>query len=394
MTTLYEMKDKLATVGAQLQAIENQIIDKASNPSVPMSEVSELKNQKSDLQERFNLLKEQHDRMEQEQRASIQKQNPTAGAGNDAEKLVAAKAAYYRAVINGQPVDAKSLEILNSGPTPLVAIPTGGATSGEKFLPSTLLNQLVHEPFVKNPLRPHIGMSAIKGLELPKIAFSLDNEGFINDSTAAREIQLTGDKVTFGRFKFKVKARISDTVVHGSDLDLVNWVENALQSGLAAKEKKVSFADAQIVAAEKHMSLYEKDAQSAYLIKEVEGADLFEAITGAIADLDEDFRENAKVCMRRTDYVTMLKTLSNNSVALYGKQPEEIIGAPVVFSDAAAVPIIGDFKYMHLNYDPEMTFDVDKDVNTGDYVWVLTAWIDQRFLLRSAFRLAKVVDEQ
>ena len=67
---------------------------------------------------------------------------------------------------------------------------------------------------------------------------------------------------------------------------------------------------------------------------------------------------------------------------------EEIIGAPVFFCDAAAidddggktgVPIIGDFRYFHINYDPDTIYDSDKNVDTGDYIWVLTAWFDAKF---------------
>ena len=123
-------------------------------------------------------------------------------------------------------------------------------------------------------------------------------------------------------------------------------------------------------------------------------------------------RSKAKLCSRLSptpspicysDYVTMLKELSNSSVSLYGKQPEEIIGKPVFFSDAAAIydtdgiygrPIVGDFNYMHLNYDPSVVYDSDKDVDKGEYIWVLTAWIDQRKKLASAFRIAKVVNAE
>jgi len=52
---------------------------------------------------------------------------------------------------------------------------------------------------------------------------------------------------------------------------------------------------------------------------------------------------------------------------------------------------VGDFNYVHLNYDGELVYDTDKDVNTGDYLFVITAWIDQHILLKSAFRRAKVV---
>lgn len=386
--TLFSLKEKLTTIGAELQKVNTDLVEKAANAAIPIDEVTALEERQTNLQKRFNLIKTQYDKMEAEQKASLQKSGIT-NARTDEARLIAAKAEYIRAKAEKREISAEAKEILNTV-TPLQALPTTGNT-GQNFLPTTQGKELIHEPFVKNPLRGKIGMTAIAGLELPKIAFTLDNDAFISDGAAAKEIQLTGDTVTFGKNKFKVKVRIADTVLHGSDIDLVSYVENALRSGLAAKEKKVSFASgSDIGTGEGHMSFYEVDAQSASVIKEVKGADLYEAITNAIADLHEDFRENAQVCMKYSDYVTMLKTLANSSTDLFGKKPEEVLGKPVFFSDSATTPIVGDFSYMHLNYDPNTVYDTDKDVDKGEYIWVLTAWFDQQKKLTSAFRLAKV----
>ena len=407
MPNLFKLKENLATVGAELQAVSAELMEKAANPAIPIEDVTALETKQANLQKRFDLIKTEHDKMEAAQRARLQ-QNKINSAPTDEVRMIAAKAEFIRAKVLGRDVSPEAKEVLATlAEPPLRAIPgSGNTTTGQNLLPTSMSNQVIVEPFVKNPLRGKIGMTAIKGLELPKIAFTLDDDAFITDEGTAKEIATTGDKIAFSKFKFKVKVRIADTVLHGSDIDLVSYVENALQSGLAAKEKKVSFAHGAagsprpVVAAEKHMSLYEVDDTSASIITEVEGADTFEAITNAIADLHEDFRENAQVCMRYSDYVTMLKALSNNAVSLYGKQPEEVIGKPVFFSDAAAIlvdtaivgrPIVGDFNYLHLNYDPETVYDSDKDVDKGEYIWVLTAWIDQRKKLSSAFRIAKVV---
>ena len=95
--------------------------------------------------------------------------------------------------------------------------------------------------------------------------------------------------------------------------------------------------------------------------------------------------------MRYADYISMIKDLSNGSTDLFGKKPEEVLGIKAFFSDSATVPIVGDFSYLHLNYDPNTVYDTDKDVDKGEYIWVLTAWFDQKKKLTSAFRLAKVV---
>lgn len=406
MSTLFALKEKLANVGEELAKVSAELVDKAANPAIPIEEVKELQGKKDSLQTRFDLIKEQHDKLEAEQKAKLRKDKITA-APTDEARLIAAKAEFIRAKVEGREMSPEAKEILATA-TPLRALPASDPNTGQYLLPTTQDKEVVHEPFVKNPLRGRIGMTAIKGLELPKIDFELDDDSFVTDADTAKEIEATGDKVSFGKFKFKVKVRISDTVLHGSDVELVKYVESALQSGLAAKEKKVTFAHGAtpnsprpVVAAEKHMSLYELDEGGASVIKEVEGTDLFEAITNAIADLHEDFRENATVVMRYADYVSMLKTLAGDG-SLYGKPPEEIIGKPVIFTDAAAIydsenasivgrPVVGDLRYLHLNYDPETIFDSDKDVDKGEYIWVLTAWFDQRKKLSSAFRIAKVV---
>ena len=385
-TTLYQLKQNLSTVGEELQKVSGELMKKAANPDVPIEEISTLQTTKANLQKRYDLIKEEHDRMEAEAQAKIRKEqqmNNIASAKDDKERLIAAKAAFYRAAILKReiPDDVKAV---------LKAIPVGGdnATGGENLLPTNLSNELIHEPFATNPLRSVIRMSNIKGLEMPKIAFSLGDDDFISDDTAAKEIEATGSVQAFGRFKFKVKVKISDTVLHGSDIQLVSYVENALRSGLAAKEKKVSFATSPEVG-EEHMSFYQVSGTDS-VITEAKGKDYYEAITNAIADLHEDFRENAKVVMAYSDYVTMLKELSNASIDLYRAQPEQIIGKPVIFCDSATTPIVGDFNYCMLNYDGQPIYDSDKDVDKGNYIWVLTAWFDQHRLLNSAFRLAVV----
>lgn len=383
MATIYQMKQQLSELGSELRNITDEIRSKAGDPGVKIEELRDLKQKQTDMEERFTLLKEEVKKQEDEERKRLEEQmkrdNPVSGVEGTEKRMIAAKADMIRSAILGKKMSDETRNLLG-------ALPAPHASGGDKFLPTNMSNQLVSEPFTRNPLRSVIRMTNVKGLEVPKIAYTLDDDAFIGDEDTAKEIDLTGDKVSFGRFKFKVKARISDTVLHGSDLDLVNYVENALRSGLAAKEKKVSFADTPATG-EEHMSFY--STQNA--ITEVPGETLFESITNAIADLHEDFRENAKVVMKYSDYVSLLTTLANNSSTLFSAPPESIIGKPVVFSDSATTPIVGDFNYCHLNYDGAMIYDSDKDVDKGEYLFVLTGWLDQHILLKSAFRRAKVV---
>ena len=108
----------------------------------------------------------------------------------------------------------------------------------------------------------------------------------------------------------------------------------------------------------------------------------------AIADLEEDYADNARVVMRRQDYFSMIKELINDNGQLFNMTPEQILGVPVTYCDYATIPVVGDFNYSHFNYDLRVMYDSDKDILTGNHRYVITAWIDHKIKMKSAFRLA------
>lgn len=385
MRSLLQLQADMSAIGTELANANDEVVRLATNGAASMDDIKAAETKRDEIQKRFNLIKDAHD---SEQTAAAQRvaQQQSTVAASDGDKLIAAKAAFYRAVLAKRPVS-------DDIRAQLQAIPANDASGGVNFLPTTLTNELVHEPFATNPLRDVAPITSITGLTLPRIAFTVDDDAFITDADTAAELEMTGDSVAFGRFKTKVKARIADTVYHGSDVDLVNFVENALRSGLAAKEKKVAFAA--VVGqglGEEHMSFYQDSAvPGTPAIKEVEGANLFAAITAAIADLPDEFRENAKVVMKYSDYVAILSALANGNAAFFTAPPEQILGKPAIFCDSATTPIVGDFSYFRINYDIAPVYDTDKDVDAGEYLFVLTAWFDTQRLLNSAFRLAVVV---
>jgi HK97 family phage major capsid protein len=380
MKTLYELKQNLATIGQQLQKVENQLAEKAVDPNATMEEIQALQKSRDDLKMRFEVIKQQHDALEEEQKAKFQAQlvaqKDLNSVDDPKERIIKAKAELIRATMQGKPVPADIRAALGDRNT----------TGGEKFLPKTVSKEILTEPFVKNPLRELSTVTQITNLEIPKLSFTLDDDDFITDTETAKELEATGDVVTFGRHKFKVFAGISETVLNGSDSNLVMHVERALQSGVAAKEKKVAFTTTPKTG-EEHMSFY------ASSIKEVTGENLYKAIKAAIADLHEDYRENAKIVMRYQDYSDMIEVLANGNASLYTAQPEQILGKPVVFCDSAVNPVVGDFSYSHFNYDLSVLYDRDKDVKTGIELFVITAWFDHQIKLKSAFRIAKVAPE-
>ncbi|MBD1373720.1 phage major capsid protein [Hazenella sp. IB182357] len=372
---LFELKMSLKTVGDQLTETERQIANKAADPNIDIKEVQYLKTQKTELQERYDILKSQHDQLEADQKASFEKNKDTLdGIADPKEKVTAAKAELVRAAVRGRGLsdDAKA------------ALGVGNTTGGEKILPTTMTNELLHEPFVKNPLRDISSYTSVTNLEIPKVTFMLDDDDFISDTATAKELKATGDVVAFSRNKFKVMVPISETILSATDTNLVQTIDQALSSGLAEKEKKVAFSSSP-KAGEESLSFYGVG------ISEVSADSTYKAIKSAIADLHEDYRDNAKIVMRFADYIEIIETLANANATLYDAPPERVLGKPVVFCDSAVQPIVGDFRYSHFNYDPNMIYDRDKDVKTGVELFVLTAWFDHKIKLNSAFRIAKVV---
>ena len=290
-------------------------------------------------------------------------------------------------------------------------------TRGDKLLPANMSNDLLYEPMAKNQFRELSKFTAIMNLELPKISFDVasgagtaggvNNVGtgvpsfLASDSETAKEIKSTAALIKFERNKFKVFCAIPETVYRGTDVNLMEVVNAALQSGFAKKEKAMVLEKVVAAAgtnnADAPVSFYTEIGTAAYgneantsAIKKVTGETMYEAIINGICDLEEDYAQDAVLVMRKVDYFKMIKELVNQNATLFGAKPEEVLGIPVKFIDACETPILGDFKYSHYNYDLSMEYDSDKEILTGVRRFVVTAWVDHRITMKSAFRLLTV----
>ena len=369
--TLFEMKEKMATLQAAIAADAAWIAEKAADASISIEDINAKKSHRDELQNRYDMLKSEHDAMEARQRADLEV-HEAAAPKTDKERGIKAKAAFYRAALTRGNVK-KAYEGLGG-------IPANDADlgHGDNLLPNNISNELLTEPIEKNPLRPICRVTNITGLEEPKLGFTIDDAdiGDVTDKETAHEIEMDGDTVAYGRLKMKVSATVKDTVLHGTDTNLVSEIDENLRSALAIREKHFAFLPAATCAtdtAHAHMSFYNKESNKP-VIKEVEGTDLY----------------NARVVMKKADYYGMIAALTNTAEALFTDKPAKILGIPVVFCDKATVPVVGDFTYYGINYDIGAIYETDKDAKKGEYYFVFTAWGDQKIRLKSAFRLAKV----
>lgn len=374
----FELKKNLMDVGDQVKAANEKLDQVAGNPQASVEEIQAQQKAVDAMEQRYSVLEKQYKKAEKEQKANLKK-NVEPAFKDAKEQKNAAFAKLVRLTMAKQAVPASVYQALGDDDN----------TGGNKFLPKTVSTDIITGPNEHNPLRDISTVTQITNLEIPRLAFTLDDDDFIADTETAKEMQAKGDTVQFGRNKFKVKVGVSETVLLGSDANLTAYINQGLQNGVIKKERSVAFNPSPTKPTEKHMSFYDDTVG----IKKVSGTDLYDAITSAVADLHEDYRQNATIVMAYKDYLKIIKDLANNSAELYSAQPSSVLGKPVVFTDAATTPVIGDFSYSQYNYDINTISDQDKDVDTGIEKFVLTAWFDHQIKLASAFRLATVASK-
>lgn len=384
MRNRYLINQQLDGVRASLKEAVNKVEALYADSKSTIEARREAENVVRDLKER--AAKYENDIREMDEEANAQLQNKKNVQGmSEKDKKIALKANVIRGMIKKESV-ADDLKALG-GSYFLNALSTASTgQGGAAILPKTTASEAITEPKVINKLRNFVRISHESNLEIPKLTFSIADDAFIEDEATAKELKVNGSTVAFGRFKSKVFCDVSETMLLGSDINLVSEVDAGLDSAIQTKERKQLFGTA-LSETEKHMSFYEKNGGS-YTIPSVTGETKYLAIKKAIADLHEDYRENAKIIMTYADYLDIIEALANGNATLYMAQPEQILGKPVIFVDAATIPIVGDLSYLQINYHPETISDSDKNVKTGINTFALTTWFDIQFRLRSAFRLA------
>lgn len=386
MTSTYELRNQALDLGEAVKAAKEEYNKILDDPKSSREDVDKAKefydNRRMKYEGKQELIKEQE--AEEKMNLKATKKPAKVVPTDPKEKMIKVEAAFIRKTM--RPDDAVYAEKWAQVKEELKDDSGDGASNGNDLLPINVSNQLVSEPLAKNPLRGLESISTITNLILPKISFEIADDGFVKDGDPAKDANLTAGTIAFGRYQMKVRAGVSDTILRGTDTGLVQYVNNALASAIAKKERTVSL-NPNATGDEAHMSYY--DASNG--IKKISGTDMYDAIQAALADLDDDFQDQARILMTRKDYYSIIKTLANGSTTLYQTQPEQVLGAPVTFTSAAVKPIIGAFQNARLNYEIDSSLyeqykDYDKSINYFQF----TTWFDHRIVLPSAFRIADV----
>ena len=377
----FKIQQQLEGTRASLKEAVNKVDAAYADVTSTLEQRAALEEIVKDLKNRVEKYENDLKELDDEAAKNFELENSIRNARNSGDEKIEAKAELIRATMKKEKVSQRVLNSLGEG---------SGNGNGENLLPTTLMTELVTEPFAVNPLRGVSTMTNITNLEIPKLAFTLDDDDFLtSNSETAKEMKLSASKIKFERKDFRVYADITDAVLRGSNVNLVGYVENALRSGMAKKEKKLAFA---VGTSNPETSFYNKTGSN-YDITAITKESKYLAIKAALADLEDDYADKAKIVMRRSDYFDIIEALANGNATLYQAQPESVLGAPVIFCDLATIPVVGDFSYSHFNYDLDVTYESDKNIRTGITSFVLTGYLDHKIKMKSAFRLALVQGE-
>ena len=377
----FKIQQQLEGTRASLKEAVNKVDAAYADVTSTLEQRAALEATVKDLKNRVEKYENDLKELDDEAAKNFELENSIRNARNSGDEKIEAKAELIRATMKKEKVSQRVLNSLGEG---------SGNGNGENLLPTTLMTELVTEPFAVNPLRGISTMTNITNLEIPKLAFTLDDDNFLtSNSETAKEMKLSASKIKFERKDFRVYADITDAVLRGSNVNLVGYVENALRSGMAKKEKKLAFA---VGTTNPETSFYNKTGSN-YDITAITKESKYLAIKAALADLEDDYADKAKIVMRRSDYFDIIEALANGNASLYQAQPESVLGAPVIFCDLATIPVVGDFSYSHFNYDLDATYESDKNIRTGITSFVLTGYLDHKIKMKSAFRLALVQGE-
>ena len=377
----FKIQQQLEGTRASLKEAVNKVDAAYADVTSTLEQRAALEEIVKDLKNRVEKYENDLKELDDEAAKNFELENSIRNARNSGDEKIEAKAELIRATMKKEKVSQRVLNSLGEG---------SGNGNGENLLPTTLMTELVTEPFAVNPLRGVSTMTNITNLEIPKLAFTLDDDDFLtSNSETAKEMKLSASKIKFERKDFRVYADITDAVLRGSNVNLVGYVENALRSGMAKKEKKLAFA---VGTSNPETSFYNKTGSN-YDITAITKESKYLAIKAALADLEDDYADKAKIVMRRSDYFDIIEALANGNATLYQAQPESVLGAPVIFCDLATIPVVGDFSYSHFNYDLDATYESDKNIRTGITSFVLTGYLDHKIKMKSAFRLALVQGE-
>lgn len=369
--------EAIAQIQSTIPGLRDEAVRMAADKATPMDKVRAAKAAYQDASDRLGMLQEERARMADEAAFKLRKDS------NGVLDKAQAAGMFYRAALTGGNTRALPRMVYEQ----LGAIPAGSEDqgNGSVLIPDTMGQELLMAPRTINRLRGVMSVTQVPNLILPRLGFEQDDDAFVaKDGESAKELKLRGDQVRFGTHEYRVRASVAESVLRTTPVNIQAAVDEGLASAGAKKELKMIFGT-DLPADVKHMSLYQKGSDGQEVIKGVSGSDMFTAWCAAFADLEDDYREQASGVMRFSDYVKMLRAIAPNE-SLFNAKPESVLGVPMTFTEYATTPVVGAFRYLHLNFACAPWADVEKVPSQGLRRFYLNSLYDIQVKMASAFR--------
>lgn len=382
MMTAAALSEALDTLRTERDRLRDTAMKLASDRTAKMEDVRAAKTAYMDADERYKLLLDEKERMTDEAAFRLRKD----GVGGKMSKEMAA-GLFYKAALTGG--DTRSLPTMVYEQLGLIPANNPDQGNGSILVPETMGSELLMAPRTVNRLRELMSVSTVSNLRIPRLGFEQDDDAFAQkDGESAKELALKGSMVSFGTHEYRVRSSVSESLLRTSPVSLAAAIDTGLASSAAKKELSMIFGT-DLASDVKHMSLYQTGSDGQTVIKSVSGSDLYTAWTSAYSDLEDDYREQAAGVMRFSDYVKMLRAIAPHA-DLFNAAPERILGVQMKFTEYATTPVVGDFKYLHLNFACAPWADVENVPSAGLRRFYLNSLYDIQVKMASAFRLVKV----
>lgn len=374
--TMAAIDEAIQDLQGSVTSLRDSAVKLASDKSSNMEDVRRAKAAYDDAKGRLDMLQDERARMADEAAFKLRKDSGGAMCKREAAGL------FYRTALSGG--DTRSLPQMAYQQLGMIPENNDDQGNGSVLVPTTLSNELLLAPRPVHPLRSKMTVTAIPNLRIPRMSFTVPDDDFLAaDGLSAKEMQMRGELVSFGANEYRLKARVAESVLRTTNLNIEAAINQELDAAATRKEMKCLFATSPTTAL-KHMSLYQANG-----ITEVSGADMYEAITSAWAALEDEYRDSASGVMRFSDYVKLIRSLAGDA-SLFAAQPKSILGVDMAFTEQAVQPVIGDWRYLHLNFACPAWYDTDKDPDKGLRMFYLNSLYDIQIKMFAAFRRAKV----
>lgn len=286
----------------------------------------------------------------------------------------------YRALLTGEQPDA-SVRAELSLPT---TVTTGTATGGY-LLPKNVSDRLIRDIVEDDSILDAITVTAVTGLELPKVSTEDVDDDDVDDATPAPDAKPTASMINFGRNPYAKCVPVPNSLLADTNTAIASYIDVRHTEMMRARMCKRLTATAP-TGKYTHMSVYSPENA----IKKASGETLLDGILAAISDLPTRPKGVYKVALSLKQWTSMIKALANGATSLFAAPSKEILGFEPVICGYVDKPIVGNLKTIHLNYDSGVVYESERHAKGRFTDFVLSTYYDIQIEQPELLRIVEV----